>query len=176
MLWWNNTKETEEIEKELPEDLKEFFKDNNPDSKQANKYEISPHEKLVNKKLSSIKEPYSYEFEVYKKKNDLRNVSMINCSELQLKVIDCFKKMDFSNLDGCQKQVKQNKKCMEIQKDAFKKLYYEDCYNITHCDKIRFLVDHLFTKNFGQYGEKMDDENLIKFNNDLDKSFTKIWK
>lgn len=177
MLWWNKTKETEEIEKELPENLKDFFQKNNPDLKQANKYEVSPQQKQVNKKLASLpKDQYSHEFDVYKKKNTIRNVAMINCSELQLKVIDCFKSLNFTSIENCSKQIKANKECIEVQTNALTRLYYNDCYSIDHCDKIRFVVDHLFTKNFGQYGENVDEETLVKFNKDLDANFGKLWK
>lgn len=176
MLWWNSTKETQEIEKELPEDLKEFFKDNNPDKTQNHKYEVSPHQKQVNKVLSKVSGTYNYEFDLYKKKNTIRNVSIINCAELQLKVIECFKSLSFTSIDNCSKPIKTNKSCMDIQSRALERLFYNDCYSIEHCDKIRYIIDHLFTKNFGQFGEEINDDTLNKFNKDLDANFYKVWK
>ncbi|EGV66453.1 hypothetical protein PSN45_002945 [Yamadazyma tenuis] len=176
MLWWNSTKETQEIEKELPEDLKEFFQKNNPDDRQYNKYKLTPQQIMVNAKLKKISQEYSYDLETYKRKNSIRNVSITNCAELQLKVVDCFKSLNFTSIDNCSKQIKANKNCVEIQSKAFNKMFYNDCYSTQHCDKIRFLVDHLFTSNFGQYGENMNEETLAKFDKDLDANFSKVWK
>lgn len=177
MLWWNSKgKDTKELEKELPDELKDFFKENNPDSKQSSKYEVPPQQIKVDKKLASLKLPYNHEFEIYKKKNTIKNISMINCSEMQLKVVDCFKSMNFTSIDNCSQEIKTNKACIEVQSEAFNKLYYNDCYSIEHCDKIRFLVDHLFTKNFGQYGDNITEETMIQFHQQVDKNFDKIWK
>lgn len=177
MWWWNNKgKDTKDLEKELPDDLKQFFKDNNPDSKHSSKYEVTPQQLKVDKKLASLKLPYNHAFEIYKKKNPIKTVAMINCSELQLKVVDCFKSMNFTSIDNCSKEIRLNKSCIEVQTNAFNKLYYNDCYSIEHCDKIRFVVDHLFTKNFGQYGDNITEETLSKFNHQVDNSFDKLWK
>lgn len=176
MWWWNRSKKTEEIEKELPPDLQDFFKSNNPDAKYQSNFELTPEKKQVNKVLSRAKQNYSHDFEMYKKRNTIRNVAAVNCSELQLKVTDCFKTWDLSRLDNCSKEMEKNKACVKIQEDGFRRLSYEDCYSIEHCDKIRFLVDQMFIQNFGQYGEEINDNSIDKFNQNLDKYFYKIWK
>lgn len=176
MLWWNNSKQVDELEKELPDDLKDFFHSNNPEELQKYKYEVSTHEAQVTKKLASLNIPYSSKFDLYKKQNTPRIVGMINCSELESKIIDCFKNMSFTNMDNCSKEIQTNKTCIGVQIDALKRLHYEDCYSIEHCDKIRFIVDHLFVKTFGQYGEEITDATMAKFNNELDSRFDKIWK
>lgn len=171
-------KETSEITKELPEGLKEFFKKYNPDLQHESVFDISPQQQRVNEILQKHEKnnAYSYEFDLYKQRETRKTVTSVNCAELQQKVVDCFRGWNFTKTTHCSQEMKQNTSCVEIQNDALKRLYYDDCYNTDQCNKIRFIIDKLFTENFGQYGEQTNEENKAKFDQQVDKAFYKIWK
>ncbi|CUM47226.1 unnamed protein product [Debaryomyces tyrocola] len=174
----NNGKDTSEIAEELPDNLKGFFKENNPDLKHETIFDVPPQQKRVNEILHKHQKnnEYSFEFDKYKRRETPKKVTSINCAELQQKVIECFRGWTFTLTNQCSQEIKNNSSCIEIQNNALKKLYYDDCYNIDHCTKIRFVIDKLFIDNFGQYGENMTDESKHKFNEEIDKAFYKIWK
>lgn len=180
MLWWpfNTKNETEEVTKKLPDGLKEFFQEQTPDHKAQSIFEISPQQEKVNKTLQKYADrQYSYEFDRYKQTEKPLKVATINCAEIQEQVLNCFRGYSFTTGTQCKEEIGKVSQCMELQAKALKKLHYEDCVEVEQCDKIRYIVDKLFTDNFGQFGDLLqDDQNQSKFNNDLDKVFYKIWK
>lgn len=172
----SNGKDTSEITKEIPENLREFFKENNPDLKHETIFEAPPQQKRVNDILNRKKSEYSYELDKYKRTETPKKVTSVNCAELQQKVIECFRGWTLTLTTHCSQEIKNNTSCIEIQNGALKKLYYDDCYDIEQCTKIRFAIDKLFTENFGQYGDNISDETKKQFDEGIDKVFYKIWK
>ncbi|ODV79317.1 uncharacterized protein CANTADRAFT_50860 [Suhomyces tanzawaensis NRRL Y-17324] len=182
MVWpftSNKGKETSELTKELPENLKGFFEENNPDSKHQSIFEESPHQKRVNQVLLKHQKqntPYSYELERYKQKEKPQVVTAVNCAEIQQQVVDCFRSFNLTSTTQCKFEIGKTTACVEIQNRALKKLYYEDCVDIDQCEKIRYIVDKLFTENFGQYGDEVNEVTKANFDKSLDGMFYKVWK
>jgi hypothetical protein len=174
----NYGRDTKELTNELPEGLQDFFKENNPDAKHQSIFEITPHQKRVNDVLSrQDKNPeYTYEFDKYKQAETPHKVTVINCAELQQKVMECLRGWNVTSTDPCRAEIKKTTSCVEIQNRALKKMYYQDCVSVEQCSKIRYVIDKLFTENFGQYGDTINDQSQAKFNKDLDNMFYKIWK
>lgn len=171
-------KDTKELAKELPEDLQGFFAENNPDAKHQSIFEITPHQKRVNDVLS--KQPqnpeYSYDFDKYKQAQTPHKVTAINCAELQQKVMECLRGWNVTSTDPCRVEINKTASCVEIQNRALKRMYYQDCVSVEQCSSIRYVIDKLFTENFGQYGDNINEEAQKKFDTELDKVFYKIWK
>ncbi|ABN65145.1 predicted protein [Scheffersomyces stipitis CBS 6054] len=168
-----------EIAKELPEDLKQFFTETNPEPNHRSIFEVSPEQKRVNEVLLRAEKDktYSDEFERYKHVENAKKVCSINCAEIQQEVLECFKSWKFAGLETpCTQEIKRTSQCMEIQKAALKKLYYDDCVSIPQCNQIRYIIDKLFVENFGQLGDNVNDETKAKYAKDLDKVFYKIWR
>jgi hypothetical protein len=183
-LWpfGSGDKKTSDVTPELADNVKEFFDKNNPDKSHGSIFEATPHHKRVNEvllrqqKQNGGKGEYDYTFERYKQAETIDKATYINCAELQEKVADCLRNLTMMSTDQCKKEIGRTTKCAEIQKDALKKLFYEDCYNTKQCDYIRFVTDKLFTENFGQYGENVNDETKAKFDKEIDKAFYRAWK
>ncbi|CAK7893490.1 hypothetical protein CAAN1_22S00782 [[Candida] anglica] len=173
----NQGKKTSDLEKEIPDSLKDIFHKGNPEWKNEANFGIAEEEKLVEMaKQRQSKEPYSYEFDDYKRNEDHKKVTYINCVELQKNVISCLKNWKGADLSFCDKEMKLNSACTDIQTKALKRLRYDECVSIKQCKQIRFLIDDLFVKNFGQLGEHFDDQTYAKFSDEVDASFVKIWK
>lgn len=172
-----DSKSTDDLEKELPDSLKGVFQRENPDHKHDDLFEASKEQKLVSNIIERSKnQPYDYKFDEFKRNEDIKKVTYINCAELQKNVMTCLKNWSATDLTFCDKEMKLNAACTDIQTKALKRLHYEDCVNLTQCKQIRFLVDDLFVKNFGQLGENYNEDSLQKYLSDVDDSFTKIWK
>ncbi|ODV67508.1 hypothetical protein HYPBUDRAFT_147838 [Hyphopichia burtonii NRRL Y-1933] len=172
-------KDTSEITKELPEHLQGFFEEKNPDRKLEGAHEVSPHQNRVNQVLyqhEKTNPDYSYQFDNYKRAESAKKVVGINCAELQQKVHECLRGWSFTEANHCNEEIKLSMECMKIQKEGLKKLYYDDCYNEKQCQQIRRVIDQLFVKNFGQFGDQVNEENQSKFNNDINGVFYKIWR
>ncbi|KAK6459669.1 uncharacterized protein RJT20DRAFT_21648 [Scheffersomyces xylosifermentans] len=177
----SGSKESESIEKELPENLKEFFSESNPEPDHRSIFEISPEQKRVNEVMLRAEKSrtgeYSDEFERYKQREKAKKVCSINCAEVQQQVLECFKNWKWASFETpCSQEIVRTTTCIDIQKVALKKLYYDDCVSIPQCQQIRFVVDKLFTENFGQLGDNVTDETKKNFDKDLDSVFYKIWK
>lgn len=166
-------KETEELSKELPENLKEFFAEANP---AKGRFEGSPKDEQVDRILAQQNQQYTHEFARYKREELLKKVATINCSELQQAVIDCYQGWLLISANHCSDEIKRAMKCMDVQSRAFKQLRYENCFSEKQCQLMRYVVDKLFTKNFGQFGEHMNEETQLKFDADIDDVFGKVWK
>lgn len=173
-------KNTDDITKELPQNLKEFFIENNPDKNNENGsvFEKSPQQQRVDNVLlkNNINDKYSYEFQKIKATETVRKVTTINCAEIQQQVLDCFRGWSFTSTNPCSDEIKLSTSCIDIQSKGLKKLHYEECYNEIQCNQIRRVIDQLFIKNFGQFGENINDENQLKFDNEIDNIFDKVWK
>lgn len=178
----SSEKKTEEVTKDLSPNVQEFFVETNPEKNHQSIFEESPHQKQVNQvllreeKWAKEHNHVDYKFDRYKQSEKPIKVAQINCAELQQNVIECFRNWNITSTDQCRAEIGLVTKCADLQNVALKKLYYEDCYNIPHCDYIRSAADELFTKNFGQFGEDINDETTAKFKQDLDQAFTKAWK
>ncbi|KAF7999136.1 hypothetical protein HF325_006668 [Metschnikowia pulcherrima] len=170
----SSDKSSAELDKELPDDLKEFFKETDP-SYRLNEHNEDPKEAQVQKVLAREKKQYSGEFDLYKRSETPRKVAGINCAELQQVVVECYRGWLFLGSE-CSLEIARTTKCMDIQKSALKKLRYEDCYSVKHCASIRAFTDTLFTSHFGQFGEKMDDENVARFDTALEEAFPAVWR
>lgn len=173
----SNDKESSELTKELPDSLKDFFEENNPTEKHKSVFESTPQQKRVNDiLLKHENKNYSFEFDSYKHSEDPKKVTSINCAEMQQKVVECFRGWTFTQSTHCQDEINTHASCVSIQRDALNKLFYGDCVSIPQCNQIRYVVDKLFTENFGQYGDNVNEESKEKFEKELDKAFYKIWK
>lgn len=185
-MWWpfssNKGKETSEVTEELAPSLRGFFAEKNPDQKHASLFSESPFQQRVNEVLNREEklqknQQYSYEFDKYKRTDVPRRVTSINCAEIQQHVIECFKGWSaITDTNHCSKEIQTSRSCVEIQTRALKTMHYDDCYDKKQCDQIRYLVDQLFVKTFGQYGENISDENETKYTKDLERVFYKVWK
>lgn len=178
----NKGKETAEVTEELAPSLREFFAENNPDQKHAAFLSGSPFQQRVNdvlnreEKLQENRE-YSYDFDRYKRSEVPRKVTAINCAEIQQLVIECFKGWSaITDTNHCSKEIQTSRRCVEIQTKALKTMHYDDCYDKKQCDQIRFLVDQMFVKSFGQYGEHISDENEAQYTRELERVFYKVWR
>lgn len=166
--------ESEELTKDLPDNLKGFFAEEN--AKHQSKFEESPKDDLVAKIVSRQSQEHSHDFARYKRDELLKKVTSINCAELQQAVIDCYKGWLFTSSNHCSDEIQRSTKCIDTQNRAFRQLRYEDCYNEKQCKLIRYIVDKLFVKNFGQFGEDMSEENHHKFDEEVESVFTRVWK
>ncbi|CCE81598.1 Piso0_002259 [Millerozyma farinosa CBS 7064] len=168
-------KDTSEVLKEIPDGLRDFFEEQNPD-KRFEGDGSSPYLKRINEVLSRETKNVDSKVDNYKRRENLRVVTGINCAELQQKVLECMRGWSYTQGKQCAEEIQNNTKCVSIQHAALKKLHYEDCYSIEHCKKIRFIVDMLFTKHYGRYGTETGEDVDSKFAKELDKSFFKVWK
>ncbi|KAK6465804.1 hypothetical protein DFJ63DRAFT_310887 [Scheffersomyces coipomensis] len=173
-------KDASELTKELPDNLKQFFNEVNPEPNHQSIFEISPHQKRVNevlKREDDLKRPYDDEFYKYKQTEKAKKACSINCSEVNSQILECFKNWNYTSFDTpCSKEIAATTKCLEVQKNAFKKLHYDECISIKQCNQIRYIIDKMFTENFGQLGNEINDQTHKKFDQDLDKVFWKIWR
>lgn len=174
---WPFTKEksSDDIAGELPDNLKQFFNDKNPDKKEAGR---EAYYQRVQEVLERPQE-YSYQFDHYKKEESVQKVTGVNCAEIQNQVVECFKKTggwSLTTYGHCEQEMKNGSRCADIQKDALKRLHYGDCYSEKQCLQIRRVVDELFVRNFGQFGDNVTEDNQAKFNTELDSVFFKIWR
>lgn len=181
MVWpftSNKGKETSELVKELPEDLKDFYHQSNPEGKYGPLFEPSVRDEKVNRVLQehANNRETSYDFDRYKRRETARVATQVNCAEVQHKVIECIRNWKLMDASHCSHEVKNFNSCVEIQKKAFGMLYYDDCYSIEQCSKIRFVVDKLFTENFGRYAESIGNANTTKFFDDVNNVFDMVWK
>ena len=169
-------KDTAELEQEIPGQLQEFFKSENPEKKYEAHLELSNENALVQKTVEKHKnDPYSYEFERYKLEEDTKKVAFVNCAELQAAVIKCLNDWNGTDLSFCEKQIQRNSSCIELQTKALKRLHYESCVSKKQCQQIRYLVDEAFVRNFGQFGQHINDKTREQFVGDVDKSFGEVW-
>ncbi|OBA23529.1 hypothetical protein METBIDRAFT_76531 [Metschnikowia bicuspidata var. bicuspidata NRRL YB-4993] len=167
-------KSSDTLDKELPQSLKEFFKETDP-SHRLNDLNEDPREAQVQEVLASQSNEYNDEFDQYKHRETPRKVASVNCAELLQAVVTCYRGWLFLGND-CSDEIVRTKICMEIQQEALKKLRYQDCCNKRHCTSIRAFTDKLFTAHFGQYGEKIDDETRARFDVALNEAFAAVWK
>lgn len=99
-----------------------------------------------------------------------RKIAAINCAELQQTVLDCYKGWLYMTSTDCSKGLTRTSRCMELQKKALERLRYEECADRAECMLIRILVDEMFTRNFGQYGEKISEQTEKVFESDLQRT------
>lgn len=173
---WPFTKETP---LDLTPELLEFLDEQTPSHKSKSIFEISPQQQRVNQVLQKhTNDDYDYVFDRYKQTEKIPKVATINCAELQEKVLECFRGYNLTATHNqCKDEINKVSSCIEVQAKALKRLYYEDCVDVEQCSKIRYIVDKLFTENFGQYGENLHGEvNVEKFNKEIDGVFYKVWK
>lgn len=178
-MWpFSSDKDSSQVSKELPEDIGAFFEQQNPESAHISKLEASPEQKKVNSVLRQHEnQPYSYEFDQYKKRETLKIATQVNCAEIQQQVVECLRGWNLTGTNRCEEEIKTHTKCVEIQSRALKLLFYDDCVNKEQCAKIRYAVDKLFVDNLGRYGEHIDeDANNTSFQSGIDAAFAKIWR
>lgn len=172
---WPFSTDQKDIAQELPDNLQQFYADHNPANKEAGReaFHQQVHQVLAQKTA------YSFEFEQWKKAETDKKVTGINCAEIQNQVIECFKKTggwSLTTYGHCEQEMKNGTHCVDVQKDALKRLHYSDCHSEKQCMQIRRVVDELFVRNFGQFGDNVTEEAQLQFNQDLDSVFFKIWK
>lgn len=170
----SSDKSSAELDKELPENLKEFFKEADP-SHRLTEHNEDPREVQVQKVLARQSKEYDGELDRYKHRETPRKVATINCAELQQVVVECYRGWLFLG-NECSQEIARTTKCMDIQQAALKKLRYQDCYSKKHCATIRAFTDKLFTAHFGQFGEKIDDETTARFEAAVDEAFVAAWR
>ncbi|EGW31764.1 uncharacterized protein SPAPADRAFT_141336 [Spathaspora passalidarum NRRL Y-27907] len=170
-------KKTEDINKELPKDLQEFFKQENPDKKHANLFEQSSPQNHIFEVLNKHKDdPKDPRLAYYKSSQDINNACAVNCSEIKNQVVECSKQVTWLQSGSpCADIIKAMSACTQIQKTALQTLHFDECYNVKQCQMMRYYVDKIFTENFGQYGSEMNDETRAKFNKDIDDAVYKVW-
>lgn len=172
----------EDITKELPADLQLVFQREATSSLDGSKFIPERYAKIVESKLESLPEQQitsedELEFENYKIEYSIKSVKQINCSEIENYLLECnkhpwYKFWAIPNL----KVSKDLKKCENLTVDGLKFLNYDKCYNIKHCDFIRYHLDKIYTKNFGDLGENVNDETSNLYYKDLHELFYKVWK
>lgn len=157
----------------LPADIREFYDKADP-TRQVD--EKKRKDDRVNALLAKNAHSFSHELEKHKREFRAKKAAAINCAELQEAVLECHKGWLMLSLENCAAPMKRASLCQDTQLHAFSKLRYDQCYSIKHCAQIRYIVDRLFTKNFGQLGENQTDESKQNFERDLDKAFDQAWK
>lgn len=178
-MWWpfgSKDKDTKDLEKELPSDLQQFFEKVNPESNLPSNGENSSKDALVERILARESKEYSHEFANYKREELLKKVTAINCAEIQQAVVDCYQGWLFLSSNHCTDEIRKTTKCLDIQNKALRRLRYDDCYKKAQCQQMRMVVDLLFTKNFGQFGENVTDESEKKFEREVDGMIEKLWR
>lgn len=181
----NSSKITDDITKELPADLKQVFeKESHSSSLSGTKFIPERYTKLVNDKLDSINQQQQQitpeeelNFENYKINYSIKTVSQINCAEIENYLLECnkhpwYKFWAIPNM----KASKDLKQCDKLTTDGLKFLNYTSCYNIKHCEFIRYHLDQIYLKNFGQLGENVNDKTRDEYYKDLHELFYKVWK
>lgn len=173
-MWpFGSQKSNKDVTDELPENLQEFYKEV---SLTAHKLEKDSKDEKVANVLDRQNTQYSFEFDEFKREFLAQKSSAINCAELQAAVLKCYEGWLFFGVDNCSAEIKRGAKCNELQERAFQRLRYNECYSQKQCNAIRYVVDQLFTKNFGQLGENVNEELQVKFEYDLDQVFDRVWK
>ncbi|RLV94973.1 hypothetical protein JA1_001417 [Spathaspora sp. JA1] len=172
-------KKTEEINKELPEDLQEFFREENPDKKHGNIFEVSPPQNRIREVLNKHKDdPKDPRLAHYKSSQSINHACAVNCAEIKNEVLKCSKSLTWkqsASESPCADKIKNMTACTEIQKAALQTMHFDDCYDVKQCQMMRHYVDKLFTKNFGQFGTEITQANRDKFNKDIDDAIYKVW-
>lgn len=110
-----------------------------------------------------------------KLKQDTRKIAAINCAEIQQAALECYKGWKFMSGTECSTAMARTTRCMAIQQNALKRLRYDECSYLDQCKQMRVLVDELFTRNFGQYGENINEDTQKKFEYDLGKTQAFLW-
>lgn len=108
-------------------------------------------------------------------KQDTRKVAAINCAEIQQAALECYKGWKFLSGTECSTAMTRSTRCMAIQQNALKRLRYEECSSRDQCQQIRALVDELFTRNYGQFGENINEETQKCFEYDLGRTLSFLW-
>lgn len=175
----STSKSTEDLEKDLPDNLRAVFQKENPERRQDELIEKNAREQtLVNsfiEKTHQKNEGYNFEFDQYKKNENIAKASAVNCAELQQNVLLCLKNWKATDYTFCAKEIKSHSSCLEVQTEALKRLQYDSCVDLKHCKKIRFIVDELFVNNFGSTGENFNEESYTAFMGQVEGSFEKLW-
>lgn len=109
-------------------------------------------------------------------KQDTRKIAAINCAEIQQAALECYKGWKFLSGTECSSAMTRSTRCMAIQQNALKRLRYEECGTHDECQQIRVLVDELFTRNYGQFGENINEETQKKFELDLGRTMSYLWE
>ncbi|KAL6452996.1 hypothetical protein SBY92_000341 [Candida maltosa Xu316] len=178
---WPFTKSSQQpsdLSTELPADLQQVLQQESPSHPE--KFEVEKRTRIVYEKLAKLpplSQDEEKELERYKVQNSPRQVSQINCSELELYVMQCnnhpwYKFWAVPNFDA----MKNLKRCENLNYDGLKLLHYNQCYNIKHCGFIRYHLDQLYIKNFGELGDNVNDATTANFYSDLNDLFYKAWK
>lgn len=169
-----------DITKDLDPSVQDFFLETAPESKPSI-FQEPEQEKRVNEVLAREDkwvEKYGqndYEFDKYRHAFPYEKAAQINCVELQQCVLDCFHDWKKLNFYLCKPEIATASRCADLQRQALSKLHYKNCYNIPHCQYIRYIADELFVKNFGKLGSEVNDETNEQFLRDLDEAFWKAW-
>jgi hypothetical protein len=173
-----SSKPTSDLEKELPDSLKGIFKQENPDNKHEALRLSSHQQRQVDTVVArSLKDnPYNFEFDDYKRNENVKKATYINCAQLQKNVLTCLKNWKATDLLFCDHEMKISAACTDVQTRALQKLHYDECVSIKQCQQIRFLVDDLFIKNFGENGDEFSKERCEGYFADVEESFDKVWK
>lgn len=175
-MWpFSKEKDTKDVEKDLSPEVQQFFNKANPEQNQQLILEQTPKQQHVNNVLKNHTQ-YNQDLDEYRRKNRPSVVCSINCAELQDQVAKCFKNWKFLLTDPCRTEVNRARDCVELQTDALKRMYYDDCYLVKQCDAVRYLIDKAYVDNFGQYGDEGSEGSKEQFLKDLDKYFYKVWK
>lgn len=166
-------KDTAELAKELPQDLQLFFGAADPATR-------SGADSLKDEKVAEVlaKQPqgYSHEFAAYKRDELLKKAVAVNCAEIQQAVVACYQGWLLVSTNHCMDEIKRATRCTEVQQRALQRMRYADCYSRPQCQYMRTVVDRLFTENFGQYGERVDEEAEKAFNRGVDAAFERAWR
>lgn len=177
-MWWpfgSKDKDTADLEQELPSGLRLFFKEVNPEAITASSGEGELKDALVERILAKQPQEFDHKFAGYKREELLKKVAAINCAEVQQAVVECYQGWLFLSSNHCTDEIRRTTKCLDLQTRALRQLRYEDCYNKTQCQQMRMTVDILFTKNFGQFGEKYSEEAEKVFTSEVDGMFETLW-
>ncbi|RCK57878.1 hypothetical protein Cantr_06149 [Candida viswanathii] len=177
-----DTNAKEDITRELPPDLQRVFERESATSLSGTKFIPERYHRMVEAKLASLPEQHptvesQLAFEKYKVEYPVKTVRQINCAEIENYVLQCnqhpwYKFWALPNI----KASKDLRKCETLTVDGLKFLNYDRCYNIKHCEFIRYHLDKIYTKNFGELGERVNDETSNAYYRDLHELFYKVWE
>lgn len=167
-------KDASELTKLLPESLQGFFR-----AEEASKSTLHD-DQIKSEKVQSVLAKHhrddSGAFKLYKDREPPKAAAKINCADLQLAAIECYRSMGFTGGTDCRPIVQRALKCAEIQQRGLNRLRYQECYDKRQCTLIRGIVDHAFIHNFGLMGEKINEETERDFERSIDSAFDLAWK
>lgn len=170
-MWPFTSSAPSDVKDEISPSLQTFFDAEDRSARSMNRESVDVPSKSVSR--SEGQTLMDVEFAQFKQST--KKVAAINCAELQEAALECYKGWLYLTGTECSRKMVRSSKCMEVQQDALRRLRYEDCSSREQCVEIRMLADELFTRNFGQFGEKMDENTQRIFENDLQRTQKYLW-